>query len=107
MKYSTAIQCALTLSIIEVVAFPAALFDMMTMADDSTTIEQAAAAIKKLKEKRFTPPSPGFNAAQQYVWNQGVHAFVLPTSLLVTSVVHVLVCLRWLNITIGETDNGV
>jgi hypothetical protein len=60
MRYSTAILGALALSVTEVVAFPTALFDMMARAEDSATIEQAAAAIEEIKEKRFVPPIPGF-----------------------------------------------
>lgn len=78
MKYSTAILGALALSATDVVAFPTALFDMMARAEDSATLENAAAAIAALKEKRFLPPTPGFDAAAQYVSNQGAHAFVPP-----------------------------
>jgi hypothetical protein len=85
MKYSTAILGALPLSVSEAVAFPTALFDMMARAEDSATLEKTAAAIAAPKEKRFVPPIPGFDPATQYVSNQGAHAFVLPTSLPVTT----------------------
>jgi hypothetical protein len=68
----------LALSVSEVVAFPTALFDMMTRTENLAILEKAAAAIAVLKEKRFVPPIPGLDPATQYVSNQGTHAFVPP-----------------------------
>lgn len=92
MKYSTAILGVLALSATEVIAFPTALFDMMARAEDSATLESAAAAIAALKEKRFVPRQVGFNAATQYVSIKGLMLSALPTSLPATNVVPVLAC---------------
>ena len=78
MKYSTTVLGAWALAVSLVAAFPTALFDMMARAEDSATLENAAAAIAALKEKSFVPRTPGFDAASQYVSNQGAHAFVPP-----------------------------
>ena len=78
MKYSTAILGTLVLSATDMVAFQTALFDMMARAEDSATLETAAATIAVLKENRFVPRQVGFDAATQYVSNQGAHAFVPP-----------------------------
>jgi hypothetical protein len=56
MKYSATTLGALALLATEVAAFPTALFDMMQRAEDSATLENTAAAIAALKEKRFIPP---------------------------------------------------
>jgi hypothetical protein len=69
MKYSTAILGTLVLSATDVVAFRTALFEMMARAEDSATLQSAAAAIAALKEKRFVPRQVGFDAATQYVSN--------------------------------------
>jgi hypothetical protein len=71
-------QASFTLSVTEVVAFPAALFDMMARAEDAATLKEAAAAIEALKEKRLVPPTPDCNAAQQHISNQEAHTFIAP-----------------------------
>jgi len=77
MKYSTAILSA-ALCISEVAAFPAAAIEYAARAErDARTaaeLEGTMAAYRASREKR----APGFNAAEQYVSNQGEHAFVAP-----------------------------
>lgn len=79
MKASVIVVSSLALSITGVAAFPTAMFDMMSRAENSQTTRNIEAAIAKIKEKRdSTPVAPGFNAAQQYVSTTGSHAFVAP-----------------------------
>ncbi len=80
MKYPTAILGALALSITDVVAFPTAMYDMMSRAENTMSIGEIAAAIASVKERNVDHirRSPGFDAASQYVSNQGEHQFVPP-----------------------------
>jgi hypothetical protein len=77
MKYSTALLGALALSVTKVTAFPTAMFDMMERAENSMSLDEIAAAIAAAKDKRQILP-PGFDAASQYISNQGNHKFVPP-----------------------------
>lgn len=64
------------MSIAEVAAFPAAMYEAMSRAEKLDMNPEEA--IAKLKARLGTPLSPGFNAEEQYVSNQGAHAFVPP-----------------------------
>ena len=77
MKYSTTLLGAAALAIANVAAFPHAMFDMIERAEKSGSLAQIEAAIAAVKEKRQLV-SPGFNAAAQYVSNQGANKFVPP-----------------------------
>jgi hypothetical protein len=79
MKYSTSVLSALALAVTEVIAFPHALFDLAERSGNVKTLGEITAAIESIKEKRQTTfITPGFDAATQYVSNQGDHAFVPP-----------------------------
>jgi hypothetical protein len=76
MRYLTALLGAAAIFASEVIAFPAAAIEYAARAkrdpDAMATIQRAS---EKLQSK---PRAVGFNAAQQYVSNQGQYAFVAP-----------------------------
>ncbi|KAH7403684.1 Chloroperoxidase [Cadophora sp. MPI-SDFR-AT-0126] len=78
MRYSTVIVGALAFCASEVVAFPAAAIEYAARAEhDISARRDIEAAIAKLESQRR---APGFDAAKQYVSNQGEHAFVAPNA---------------------------
>lgn len=68
------------LCIADVVAFPTAMYDMMSRSESTRPLEETVAAISSIKERGadHIRRTPGFNAAVQYVPNQGDHRFVPP-----------------------------
>ena len=101
MKFSSASLAVLALSAQHVTAFPAALSEAMIQirgANEaqarSTGVEggcpfkrqaeaakaaEAASKAKEVVERQAKGIIPPFNAEQQYVSNQGIHAFVPPS----------------------------
>jgi hypothetical protein len=78
MRYSITIIGAVALCISEVVAFPAAAIEYAAKAErDAHTNDELESIIARFEKSRR---APGFNAAQQYVSNQGVYAFNPPVN---------------------------
>ncbi|KAL3424168.1 oxidase [Phlyctema vagabunda] len=79
MRASTPLL-ALTLFTTSILTFPSRMFDVSSTSfteEEKRAIDQLAAGIEAdTKKKRLL--TPGFSASQQYVSNQGAHAFVAP-----------------------------
>ncbi|PBP27410.1 Cloroperoxidase [Diplocarpon rosae] len=80
MKCSLYLAC-LAVAATQVLAFPSRMFDLNVNEEEKRALAGISAAIEAgAKEARSVPRAPGFNAAQQYVSNQGAHKFVAPGS---------------------------
>lgn len=76
MRYSTAVVGALAFCVSEVAAFPAAALEYAAKAERDAL---AASDIDKVvADYQNARRQVGFNAAEQYVSNQGEYAFVAP-----------------------------
>ncbi|PBP15399.1 Cloroperoxidase [Diplocarpon rosae] len=80
MKCSLYLTC-LAVAASQVLAFPSRMFDLNVNEEEKRALAAISATIEAgAKEARSVPRAPGFNAAQQYVLNQGAHKFVAPSS---------------------------
>jgi len=79
MKYSIGLA-ALAFCATEVVAFPSRMFDLGMNEEEKRALAGIAATIeaRALEGRQSLPGLPTFNAKQQYVSNQGEHAYVAP-----------------------------
>lgn len=82
MKFATSFLAVLAFSAQHAAAFPALLSEAMIQIRGSNEAQARATGVEggcpfsKRQAKGITPP---FDAAQQYVSNQGAHAFVPPS----------------------------
>lgn len=78
MRYTTTVVGALALCVSEVVAFPAAAIEYAAKAErDAHTNEELESIMARYENSRR---APGFDAAAQYVSNQGQYAFNPPSN---------------------------
>jgi Peroxidase, family 2 len=91
MKHFTTSLAALALSIQYVTAFPGVISETMIQARTANELKARNNAIEggcpfakreaegRLQRRQLAGITPPFDAAQQYVSNQGTHAFVVPS----------------------------
>lgn len=77
MRYSVSILGAVALCVSDVAAFPYAAMEVAAKAQRDPS---AAQSIEQAVAQHANKRAVGFNAAEQYVSNQGAHAFVPPTN---------------------------
>ncbi|KAK0127152.1 hypothetical protein ONS96_006705 [Cadophora gregata f. sp. sojae] len=77
MKYSICLA-TLALQVSQVIAFPAHIFNLPVNEDEKRELARISLQVEASTKRDFVSRAPGFNAAQQYVSNQGAHKFVPP-----------------------------